>query len=157
VSAAAPPLPAAELPRPVRLNNPGDLERVEGMIWLGESEEQPDPRFVCFRTPAYGFRALAIDLRTGFTAHGRRTVTALITPFAPPTENDTAAYIDDVAKRLGVGPDDPIDVYDYATLLGLCMGIAVQEGGGRYFIAQEAIDGMAMMGIVPAAAPKEQP
>jgi hypothetical protein len=139
-----------EIPRPARLNNPGDLDRVEGMVWLGEADVQPDPRFVAFRTPEFGFRALAIDLRTGFTAHGRRTVAALITPFAPPVENDTAAYIADVAQRCGVGPDQPIDVNAYPIMLGLCLGIAHHEGGGAYFTQQQAIDGLALAGIKPA-------
>lgn len=140
------------LPRPVRLNNPGDLERVDGQIWLGQADDQRDPRFVCFRTPEYGFRAMAITIRTYYTAHGLRTVRAIISRFAPPTENDTEAYIAGVARRCGVGADDPIDVYGYPVMLGLCLGVAQREGGGAYFTEQQAADGMAMMGVVPAAA-----
>lgn len=118
------------IPRPVRLNNPGDLERVAGVTWQGEADAQPDPRFIAFKTAQFGFRALARTLLTYQNAHGLKTVGQIINRWAPPSDNNpTSAYAKLVALECKVGVDDEIDVDTVAIMLPMCRAIAREESG----------------------------
>lgn len=116
--------------RPVRLNNPGDLERVAGVTWQGEADAQLDSRFVTFKTPQWGFRALARTLLTYQNTHGLKTVGQIISRFAPPSdENPTADYAKLVADECGVRVNDEIVVDAVAVMLPMCRAIAREESG----------------------------
>ena len=91
-----------------------------------EPATQDDARFIRFIAPQYGFRAMARIL-LGDYREGHQSVHALINCWAPPIENDTSAYVTDVAKRLGVDPDETLTL-PFA-LPGLLQAIALQEGG----------------------------
>lgn len=115
----------AGIPRNERNNNPGNVDRTS-IRWQGMSPIQSDPRFITFISPQWGFRCMARILK-GDYAEGEQTVSALISRWAPGNENDTAAYIADVAERMGV---DPHQVLDLTTqLLPLLKAIALHEGG----------------------------
>jgi hypothetical protein len=123
------------IPRPVRNNNPGDLE--SGANWRGlmpaeklSSEQRAEPRFAVFAAPEWGFRALAMLLHTYQVAHGDGTVEKIITRFAPPLENDTAAYISDIAWALQVAPASLLDLASRARMAALVKAIARHETGG---------------------------
>lgn len=96
-------------------------------------EQAAEPRFAVFLSPVWGFRALAIILLNYENLHGLHTVSGIIDRWAPASENDTAAYIKAVAAALHVGPDDSIDVHEYATLMSLCRAISIHECGGWMF------------------------
>jgi hypothetical protein len=113
------------VPRNVRLNNPGNVDRTS-IVWQGMSAIQDDPRFITFVAPQWGFRCMARILKGDFR-EGAVTVHELINRWAPPIENDTGAYVADVAHRVGVGIDDTL-MLD-AHLLPLLKAIAVHEGG----------------------------
>lgn len=111
--------------RGIRLNNPGNIRK--GLVrWIGQTSIQPDPAFVQFITPAYGFRAM-VKLFLTYRGRGLGTVREIITAWAPETENDTAAYIADVADRSGFHPDAPIDVRDPAVSIALAYAITMHE------------------------------
>jgi len=106
---------AYKLTRGVRNNNPGNIEK--GIKWKGLAAAQPDPRFLTFVHPKWGFRAIARIL-LGDWREGQNTVRSLIEEWSPPTDvfagtakpQDTGAYVAAVAKHLTVGPDQPINV-----------------------------------------------
>jgi hypothetical protein len=112
-------------PRNVRLNNPGNVERTT-IRWQGMSALQDDARFIRFVAPQWGFRCMARILK-GDYAQGDTSVHALIDRWAPPVENDTSAYVMDVANRLGVDMDETLALPD--ELLPLLKAIAIHEGG----------------------------
>ncbi|VVS91067.1 structural protein [Desulfoluna spongiiphila] len=97
-----------EATRGIRNNNPGNIRH--GDDWDGLAKVQPDPAFCLFKTPEYGIRAMARVLTNYQRRHGIKTVRGIITRWAPPSENDTAAYVDHVAQVLGVDPDEPLVV-----------------------------------------------
>jgi len=98
-------------PRGIRNNNPGNINRTTDH-WIGESRDQSsDPRFVVFDLPEWGIRALARVLRMRFNV-GADTVRKLIAAWAPPSENDTEAYVQAVAAQMGIDPDAPITSID---------------------------------------------
>ncbi|VVS90782.1 structural protein [Desulfoluna spongiiphila] len=97
-----------EATRGIRNNNPGNIRH--GDNWDGLAKVQPDPAFCLFKTPEYGIRAMARVLTNYQRRHGIKTVRGIITRWAPPKENDTAAYVDHVAQVVGVDPDQPLVV-----------------------------------------------
>lgn len=113
------------LPRNVRLNNPGNVDRTS-IVWQGMSALQADPRFITFVSAQWGFRCMARILK-GDYREGAVTVHELIDRWAPPIENDTSAYVIDVANRLSVGIDETLALPN--SLLPLLKAIAIHEGG----------------------------
>lgn len=114
-------------PRGIRNNNPGNI-RLSPTRWQGEVEGADDA-FETFATPQDGVRAMCRILLTYYRKHGRRTTRAIIDRWAPPIENDTDAYVEAVAMKLGVRPDDEIAVDDPATLETLATAIIRHENG----------------------------
>lgn len=113
-----------------RNNNPGNIDRVTGQVWQGQSADQSgDPRFVVFDEPVMGIRALAKTLLTYYRKHNRDTVRKIINRWAPPVENDTGAYVNHVAELLHVGPDDSISPEIPRTLEVLAKAIIQHENG----------------------------
>jgi hypothetical protein len=112
-------------PRNVRNNNPGNVERTS-ILWQGMSALQPDARFITFVAPQWGFRCMARILKGDFR-EGCVTVHELIDRWAPPVENDTQAYVTDVANRMAVGIDETLSLPD--ALLPMLKAIAQHEGG----------------------------
>jgi hypothetical protein len=96
--------------RGLRNNNPGNI-RDDGTDWEGLATPRNDGTFLRFIDPTYGIRAMARILSNYVVVDGLApTVTALISRYAPPTENDTAAYIQAVSSRMGVDPNAPLDI-----------------------------------------------
>jgi hypothetical protein len=116
-----------DLPRGIRNNNPGNIRR-SAIPWEGKVEGT-DTAFETFATPEHGMRALEKNLTTYQTKHGLDTPRKIIGRWAPPTENDTGAYVNAVAQALGVGPDDPINVQDPAVMQRLRDAIIQHENG----------------------------
>ena len=122
----------SEQPLGVRCNNPGNLERTAPPIpWRGLTGY--DGVECVFDTPENGWHSLCKDLANAQRLHGRRTITEIITPYAPPAENDTAAYIADVCGRLRVAPDIALDLTDCSMLARLGQAIAYHEQGADYW------------------------
>ena len=110
--------------------NPGNLDRTSNTVWQGQAQDQSgDSRFVVFTDEHYGIRALAKVLLSYYRKHGLDSVHKIIDRWAPPSENNTGAYINHVATVLGVGIDETIDVTDPDTLEVLVRAIIEHENG----------------------------
>ncbi|WP_374450181.1 structural protein [Stella sp.] len=119
----------AELPRGIRNHNPGNIDRGRDR-WRGMAEDQSgDGRFVVFEAPEWGIRAIVRVLRSYRDRHGLRTVAGIVGRWAPPAENPTARYVAFVCDRLGVGPDEPVDLDDPRVLRALARAIVRKECG----------------------------
>lgn len=86
-----------------RNSNPLNIRRVAGTVWRGQAAEQDDPEFVRFRTPAWGIRAAFCILETYREKYKVVCIDDIIRRWAPPSENDTDAYIKAVCKATGYG------------------------------------------------------
>jgi hypothetical protein len=116
----------------VRCNNPGNLERTEPPIpWKGLTGYEGVE--CVFATPEAGWRAMCRDLLNAQRLHERNTIAEIITPYAPPTENDTKSYIEDVCGRLQTAPDVALDLMDVTTLSRLAQAMAYHEQGADYW------------------------
>lgn len=128
--------------RGIRNNNPGNLRsgsNWQGMVGTDSSD------FIIFSDMKYGTRALATDLSNKFFK-GLNTVAKIISVYAPPSENNTIAYINAVSNAIGVNPDTPLD-WSKATLAKFVRAVIMHENGndGSVVTDQMISDGIASM------------
>lgn len=142
--------------RGVRNNNPGNIDRVKGTNWQGAAADQTDPRFVVFISAEMGVRALARTLMTYFKQHKLASVRGIINRWAPPRENNTAAYIDavcrDVGRSLGrtINADERLNVDSIAVMRPLVVAIIAHENAGFAYPAGVIDEGLRLAGIADA-------
>lgn len=117
----------SELPRGLRNRNPGNIRR-SAVRYKGETESS-DPAFKAFRTMAWGYRAMFVLLHTYRLRHGATTLRSMIARWAPPSENDTEAYLHAVARRSGTGPDAAVDTCDRSVMTRIAAAMARVENG----------------------------
>ena len=115
-------------PRGLRNNNPGNLRRSKDN-WQGLAANQTEPEFFRFTDMAYGYRALMKTLQNYRRLYGLQTIRQLITRWAPPTENDTEAYIRAVCRELQVPDTSAPDLDDKGSLCALAAAISRVENG----------------------------
>jgi len=114
-------------PRGIRLNNPTNIRH--GDKWQGLTADQPDPSFCSFKTVPYGLRAAAIILDGYQHKHNLWTVRQIINRWAPPSENDTDAYVKAVAAACGVKPDETFPLRGTKHMRDLLKAIVHHENG----------------------------
>ena len=95
--------------RGLRNNNPLNI-RHSADRWQGARINQTDKAFVQFTSMAYGYRAVWKILDTYCLTFKRErkayNVRNIIGRWAPPTENDTDAYVRNVVKLSGLGGNE---------------------------------------------------
>ena len=131
--------------RGIRNNNPGNIRK--GEKWKGLSEHQTDSSFCIFVSPEYGIRALVKILLTYYKKYQLNTVKKIISRYAPPSENLTAAYIQSVANQLGVRSDEPLDVASPAVLMVLLRAIIRHENGEQPYSDEQLLEGIYLAGV----------
>jgi hypothetical protein len=127
--------------RGIRNNNPGNIRHGSSQ-WQGMSLQQTDDEYVQFDDPVYGIRAMAKLLKNYQARYGLDTVAEIIGRYAPPSENITGAYVDHVAKLLGVSPNHEIDVA--AALPELVPAIILHENGSQPYSRRQINQGIAL-------------
>ncbi|PZW76591.1 hypothetical protein DFS21_11043 [Pseudomonas sp. 2848] len=139
--------------RGVRNNNPGNIDYNPRNAWQGQLGVEvgvAKPRFARFDSPENGIRALGkllINYRgkdgmPGVGKPGIDTPIEFISRWAPSTENNTTAYAQAIAKRLGVGVRDSIDISNPRVLRETIVGIIVHENGGNPYSDQVIDEGV---------------
>jgi hypothetical protein len=141
----------AATPRDLRNNNPGNIER-NATKWQGMADDQSsDKRFVVFKSPQFGIRAMARILLTYEQRYGCDTIRKIISRWAPPSENNTAVYVAEVAAACGVKPDDVIDIDTVVVMLPLVRAIIRKESGLAQPYSDDVIlEGLHMAGVSDA-------
>lgn len=141
--------------RGVRNNNPGNIDRSPANKWQGRMprermtvEQRAEPRFEVFASPAWGIRAICVLLISYQDRHGINKVRGFINRWAPPVENDTEAYVNQVAKALGVKPDDFINIHEYRRMRPMVEAIIRHENGYQPYAAEVIEEGLRLAGIV---------
>lgn len=84
--------------------------------------------FAKFNSALQGISAAAGNL-AAYSRHGWNTVNSIISHWAPPGENDTAAYIKDVASRLHVGANQALNLSDPRVMQDILSAIFRHEQG----------------------------
>jgi hypothetical protein len=114
------------LPRGYRNNNPLNI-RHSADTFQGEAP-RGDTAFKTFKSMAYGFRAGLCIMRSYIKNHSCDTLKRIITRWAPPSENDTAHYIDFVSKQTALLPDEPLK-FNKETFVPIVLAMARMENG----------------------------
>ena len=110
-----------------RNNNPGNIRH--GSKWQGLLAQQTDRDFCQFVSPEYGIRAIYKLFQTCQNRDNLNTVEKIIDKYAPPSENNTAGYINRAAKDIGVSVNEPIDVTSKPVAIALATAIVGVELG----------------------------
>jgi len=95
-------------------NNPGNIRynpAIPGVI--GENEKG----FSIFKTEAAGIRAIYHLLKVYGSKYGLKTISGIISRYAPSSENQTGKYIDFVATKTGFGKNEILSPADLVKLL----------------------------------------
>lgn len=114
--------------RGLRNNNPLNIRR-DGQAWQGLSAVQTDKAFCQFKSMAYGFRAAFVTLHTYMTKHGLGTIGQIIKRWAPPSENNTSAYVRAVCELSHTDKDKPLSWSDEEVMLCVVQAMAWVENG----------------------------
>ena len=128
-----------KLPRGIRNKNPGNIKL--GTDWDGLADEQSDPVFCVFKEAVWGIRALMRILLTYRFTHNRKNIDSIIKRWAPPSENDTDAYIVFVSKKMGIEPMEIID-NSIEAYLPLVKAIIQMENGMQPYDDELIVEGM---------------
>lgn len=140
-----------QAPRGIRNNNPGNIDYNERNPWQGLDKQKPsDGRFCRFMGPEWGIRAIAKVIRNyakrdgtpGVGGKGIDTVQEIINRWAPPVENNTGAYVSQVAKVVGVSPTEPLNLGDDLIMAKLVTAIIWHENGVQPYPAALILAGM---------------
>lgn len=132
-----------KLPRGVRNNNPGNIDYNKANNWFGQigiEQNVPNPRFAVFDRPENGIRAIA-KLLVGYHAKGFNTVRLMINRWAPPVENDTGAYVNSVARKLDIDPDQKLHVSSYMLYI-MAAAIIEHENGYQPYSSDQIAEGV---------------
>ena len=137
--------------RGLRNNNPGNV-RISNIPWQGKLTPSKDVAFETFDTAFHGIRVIAKILITYMKRDGLDTIREIISKWAPPSENNTMAYVKDVSDRTGYGIDEKLEA-DAETLAELAAAIIWHENGVCPFSEVQIADAVnAALGIF-----KEEP
>ena len=134
------------LPRGIRNHNPLNIRRSKDQ-WKGMAEVQTDRAFVQFKSLEYGWRAAFVLLtRTYYHTYRLFTIRAIISRWAPPNENNTKRYIENVSRFTGIGPDEPLGIPSEKPARWMKLGAAmcVQECGAEGLDWLALLDGWTM-------------
>ena len=139
-------------------NNPGNMDRGEPP-WNGEIRdvamcqndmqrmEMTHGRFCVFERAVMGIRAMAKNLLAYHDRLGCDTIREYIERWAPPNENNTEAYVAQVASRLACSPDEPIEIRDPKVMEAIIDGIIRVECAGMPYEGNEIAEGVALAGV----------
>ena len=114
--------------RGYRNNNPLNM-RHDNDRWRGEVVPSQDGAFKQFETMAWGYRAAFKLLHNYQKNNGCRILSDFINRWAPPSENNTAAYISTVAKRAGLSDVSEIDTLKGDTMRAVVSAMSYVENG----------------------------
>ena len=118
-------------PRGIRNCNPLNIRRSKDQ-WKGLAERQQDAAFCQFKSLEYGWRAAFYLLtRTYYRKYRLYTIRTIIRRWAPESENNTEAYINNVSKLTGIQPDEPLGIPSEKPSRWIALGaaMAIQENG----------------------------
>lgn len=116
------------LPRGLRNCNPGNIRKSKTK-YLGEVQPSQDVAFKQFQSIDYGYRAMFVLLEHYYKARGLKTIRQIISRYAPPIENDTEAYIQQVSTICFRSPDEEIDITNKDEMVLIVSAMSRVENG----------------------------
>ncbi len=109
--------------------NPLNIRISKSKPWNGEIRPSQDVAFAQFRSMAHGYRAAFKLLDNYRKLHGCVVLADFINRWAPPSENDTHAYINTVAKRARIADVTTIDTHNEFQMTRIVAAMSFVENG----------------------------
>lgn len=116
------------LPRGLRNNNPLNIRKSKDK-WVGLSAKQTDKSFFQFQSLAFGFRAAFVLIHNYMQKYRLTNITQIICRWAPPNENNTAAYVAKVCEMSGLTSVQPLSFWNRDHMIPLVRAMAYVENG----------------------------
>lgn len=133
------------VPKGIRLNNPGNIRYRPQDKWQGLIG--PVDGMCQFETPQYGIRVIARQLIVNQDKHQCGTLSQHIMRYAPPVENNTGAYVDDVCARTKMWKDEQIDMHRWEFIRPVVEAIIWHENGQCPYSADVIDKGVELAGV----------
>lgn len=138
--------------RGYRNKNPGNIDYNERNKWQGQVGREATgnpPRFAVFSSHEYGVRALIALLTTYQIRYNLRNIEQIISRWAPGNENNTEAYITQVARKTGFDRKKRLDLRLFEHAKPLVEAIITHELGGNPYVGTDVVaDGLELYGVV---------
>lgn len=132
----------------LRLLNPFDLEKTSDIEWHGQVHPGSDPTFCQFDTMENGIRAGVIDIVNMNGRDGLKTLRQMAEKYAPPSKNDTTAYIKTLCAHTGFDPDEEIELGKPEDARDVALAfLAAEQGAAISQISQVVIDAGIVAGL----------
>ena len=96
------------------------------------AEAQTDQAFVQFQSLKWGWRAAFYLLtRTYYHKYRLYTIRSIVNKWAPPSENNSKAYVENVSRLTGIDPDEALGIPSEKPQRWIALGVAmaIQENG----------------------------
>ena len=117
-----------KMSRGLRNQNPGNI-RLGSFLYKGERAQSEDSAFRQFESIGWGYRAMFVLLHTYAVKHRCRTLRDFIARYAPPSENNTEAYLRRVVTATHLSPDEMISTTDGAVMTAVVAAMSEVENG----------------------------
>lgn len=134
--------------RGIRNNNPGNIRKSKDK-WQGLADVQTDKEFFTFKSPVWGIRAMARILIKYYDDYELNTIRKIIERWAPPVENNTKAYVNAVARDVGMDAGAELNLHRFADLFPLVKAIIQHENGSQPYSDAEITKGLVLAGVEP--------
>jgi len=134
--------------RGLRNNNPFNLVQTN-IAWQGKIplSQNTDGKFEQFTELRWGIRAGMRDIINDIKK-GQNTIQKLISKFAPSFENNTNAYIQQVAAALGISTTTPLDLTEETVIALASVIVGVENGADAKLITEaDYKEAIAILGI----------
>lgn len=117
-----------KMSRGLRNRNPGNI-RLGSFTYRGEKAVSRDAEFREFEDICWGYRAMFVLLHTYALRHGCRTLRDYIARYAPPSENNTDAYVRRVAYATHLTPESVLTTTDGDEMCAVVAAMSEVENG----------------------------
>ncbi len=114
--------------RGLRNCNPGNIRR-SNTKYQGEKTPSTDSAFKQFESLEWGYRAVFMLLHTYRVRGYGDTIEKMISRYAPPSENNTEAYISRLCRATGFERDMPLDTLNAEQMVPVVCAISTVENG----------------------------
>lgn len=114
--------------RGLRNCNPGNIRR-SNTKYQGEKTPSTDSAFKQFESLEWGYRAVFMLLHTYRVRGYGDTIEKMISRYAPPSENNTEAYISRLCRATGIDRDAPLDTLNSEQMVPVVCAISAVENG----------------------------
>lgn len=108
--------------------NPGNI-RLSKVFYRGEVQPSQDAAFKQFISMEWGYRAMFVLLDTYARRYGLNTIRGMISRYAPPSENNTEAYIAAICEWTGIAADEEVDTRSRRDMVPIVVAMSRIENG----------------------------